>query len=150
MNKNTLFQILGYKSCINAAKTTSELGSHGGEIVACKQYMNCTYIKQEVWDIIRSISPADIRIAAMIITIDKQELINATAYLNVGEEFSTNNIAIIQQLAMLQNILNLPFLAFGDYNIDSYDMEISGLLKAHNLCILELPGGPSVRFGSRK
>lgn len=29
-------------------------------------------------------------------------------------------------------------------------MEMSGLLKAHNLNILELPGGPSVRFGSRK
>lgn len=85
--------------------------------------MNVTNIKQEVWDIIRSISPADIRIAAMIVTINNTESINAVAYLNVGEEFCSNNIAIIQQLAMLQNILNLPLLAFGDYNIDSYDMK---------------------------
>lgn len=63
--------------------------------------MNCTYIKQEVCDIIRSISLAFIRIAAMIITIDNIELIDAAACLNVGEEFSSNNIAIIQQLAML-------------------------------------------------
>jgi len=146
--KKTLFRNLGYKCCINAAKTTSEFGSHGGEIVACKQHMNVTYIKQEVWDIIRSISPTDIRVAAMIMTINNNELINAAAYLDVGEEFSSNNIVIIQQVSMLQNILNLPLLAFGDYNIDTYDMEMSGLLKAHNLNLLELPGGPSVKFGS--
>jgi len=67
-----------------------------------------------------------------------------------GEEFSTTNIAIIQQLAMLQNLLNLPLLAFGDYNIDILDMKQSGLLKAHGMHVLELPGGPSVKFGHRK
>ena len=68
----------------------------------------------------------------------------------MGEEFSTTNIAIIQQLAMLQNLLNLPLLAFGDYNIDILDMKQSGLLKAHGMYVLELPGGPSVKFGQRK
>jgi len=148
--KSTFFHNLGYKSCINPAKTTSDLGSHGGEIVACKQHMNVTYIEQKVWDIIRDVSPADIRIAAMIVNISCAQFINATAYLSVGEEFSANNIAIFQQLVMLQNILNLAILAFGDYNIDSYDMDVSGLLKAHNLHILEMPGGPSVKYGSRK
>lgn len=149
-SESTFFHNLGYKSCINPAKITSDLGSDGGEIVACKQHMNVTYIEQKVWDIIRDISPADIRIAAMIVNIGCAQFTNATAYLTVGEEFSANNIAITQQLAMLQNIFDLPLLAFGDYNIDSYDMEISGLLKAHNLNILELPGGPSVRYGRRK
>jgi len=130
-SKSTFFQNLGYKSCINPAKITLDLGSHGGEIVAYKQHMNVTYIEQMVWDISRDISPADIRSAATIVNIGCAQFINGTAYLSVGEEFSSNNIAIIQQLAMLLNILNLPLLAFGDYNIDSYDMEISGLLKPH-------------------
>lgn len=149
-SKSTFFKNLGYKSCINPAKIISDFGSHGGEIVARKQHMNVTYIEQKVWDIIRDMSPADVRVAAMIANIGNTPFTNATAYLTVGEEFSSNNIAIIQQLAMLQNILNLPLLAFGDYNIDTYDMESSGLLKAHNLHILELPGGHSVKYGSRR
>ena len=51
---------------------------------------------------------------------------------------------------MLRNILNLPLLAFADFNIDSKDMINSGLLEAHGLKIKELPGGASTRFGSRK
>jgi len=149
-SKSTFFKNLGYKSCINEAKSTSDFGSHGGEIVACKQHMDTTHIKPEIWNIIRSISPTDIRVSAMIVTINNTQFIVAAVYLNVGEEFSSNNIAIVQQLAMLQNILNLPLLALGDYNIDSYDMKMSGLLTAHNLNILGMPGGPSVRLGSRK
>lgn len=51
---------------------------------------------------------------------------------------------------MLQNLLNLPLLAFGDYNIDIIDMKQSGVLKAHDMYVLELPRGPSVKFGQRK
>lgn len=47
-------------------------------------------------------------------------------------------------------MLNLPILAFGDYNRDILDMKQSGLLKAHGMYVLELPGGPSVKFGKRK
>lgn len=112
--------------------------------------MNTILIKQEVWDVIKEVSPTQSRIAAMLAKIDKVQFINATAYLNVGGEFSATNIAIIQQLVMLQNLLNLPVLAFGDYNIDILDMKQSGLLKAHGMCVLELPGGPSVKFGKRK
>jgi len=48
---------------------------------------------------------------------------------------------------MLQNILNLPILFFGDFNIHITDMSDSGLLTAHNLNILEMPGGPSTKYG---
>lgn len=75
------------------------------------------------------------------------QFINATAYLNVGEEFSEHNIAVIQQIVMLQNLLKLPVFAFGDYNIDIQDMRDSGILKAHNLQCLEMPGGPSIKLG---
>jgi len=121
---------IGFKTNLNKAQATSEHGSHGGEIVACKTYMNTTLIKQEVWDVIQKVSPTPLRVAAMLVKIDNTQFINATAYLNVGEEFSTSNIAMIQQLAMLQNLLNLPILAFGDYNIDILDMTQSGFLKA--------------------
>lgn len=103
-----------FKTHNNKAQPRSDTGSHGGELVACKTYMNTTLIKQEVWDVIKEVSPTQIRIAAMLAKIDKVQFINATAYLNVGGEFSATNIAIIQQLVMLQNLLNLPVLAFGD------------------------------------
>jgi len=83
----------------------------------------------------------------MLVKIDKVQYMNATAYLKVGEEFRATNIAIIQQLVMLQNLLKLPILAFGDYNIDILGMKQPGLLKAHGMYVLELPGGPSVKFG---
>jgi len=51
---------------------------------------------------------------------------------------------------MLQNILNLPILAFGDFNIHITDMIDSGLLKAHNLNIIKMPGGPSTKYGKRQ
>jgi len=57
------------------------------------------------------------------------QLINASAYLNVGEEFSEHNIAVIQQLEMLQNLLNLPIFACGDYNRYIQEMRVSGILE---------------------
>ena len=59
--------------------------------------INCTLIKKEVWDIVKMVSPA-----AMIVKIDI-EFINAAAYLNVGQECSDNNIAIIQQYTAASN-----------------------------------------------
>lgn len=149
-DQSNFWKNIGFKTNNNKALPTSDLGSHGGEIVACKTYMNTTLIKQEVWDVIKEVPPTHIRVAAMLVKINKIQFINATTYLNVGEEFSTTNVAIIQQLVMLQNLLNLPIFAFGDYNIDILDMKQSGFLKAHGLHVLELPGGPSVKFGKRK
>lgn len=74
----------------------------------------------------------------MLTTIDKVQFTNATSYLNVGEIFSSAKIVVIQQLVMLQNLLNLPLLAVGDYNIDILDMKQSGLLKAHGMYVIEL------------
>jgi len=51
---------------------------------------------------------------------------------------------------MLQNILNLPVLFFGDFNIHITDMIDSGLLAAHNLNIIEMPGDPSTKNGKRQ
>jgi len=74
---------IGFKTCLNKAQATSEHGSHGGEIVAAKTYMNTTLIKPEVWQVIKEVSPVQLRVAAMIVKIDKTEFINATAYFNV-------------------------------------------------------------------
>lgn len=147
---NSFWGHVGYKIHNNKAQHTSDRGTHGGEIVACKTNMNSTLIKEEVWDVIRAVSPVAIRVAAMIVKIGKMQFINATAYLNVGEEFSEHNIAVLQQLVMLQNLLNLPIFAYGDYNIDIQDMRDSGILRAHNLQCLEMPGGPSVKLDKRR
>jgi len=105
-----------YKSHHNLASPTSATGSHGGELVACREHLNCTLIKQEVWDTITEIPPVPIRIAAIIMKIDSIEFILGGIYFTDGEEFSKNNIAIFQQMVMLQNILNLPLLFFRDFN----------------------------------
>lgn len=57
---------------------------------------------------------------------------------------------MLQQLAMLQNLLSSPIFAFGDYNIDIQDMKGSGVLKAHNLQCLEMPGGQPVKMRKKK
>jgi len=52
---------LGYKIHNNQAIQTSDRGTHGGELTACKTYMNSTNIKEEVWDVIKAVSPVPIR-----------------------------------------------------------------------------------------
>lgn len=99
--QESFWKIIGLKTNLNSAQATSEHGSHAGGLIACTTYMNTTLIKQEVWDVIKEVSPTPLRVAAMLVKIHKTQFINATAYLNVGEEFSTINMAIIQQLAML-------------------------------------------------
>lgn len=88
---------------------------------------------------IKDISPVPLSIAAIIVTTQKAQFILATIYMNVGEEFSTNNIAIFQQMVMLKNILNLPIRCIGDYDIHNEHMLNSGLLQAHSLKLLPLP-----------
>ena len=115
------------------AKATSDKGTHGGETIGFKKTLNARVVPQYIWDIIKQISPVELCWAAIIITVNKSQLLFAIGYLNVGEELSTNNIHRFQQLVMLRNILNLPMFAFGDFNIDSKDMIKSGLLEAHSL-----------------
>lgn len=60
---------VGYKIHNNNAQQTSDRGTHGGEIVACKTYIKSTLIKEEVWDVIKAVSLVAIRVAAVIVKI---------------------------------------------------------------------------------
>jgi len=51
----TRLQHARYKTHHNLASPTSATGSDGGELVACRDHLNCTLIKQEVWDTIKEI-----------------------------------------------------------------------------------------------
>lgn len=54
---------------------------------------------------------------------------------------------------MLKNLLHLPVIIFGDFNIDIQDLRNSGFLQAHSLIAIEfneLPGGGAVTNGKRK
>lgn len=71
-------------------------------------------------------------------------------YWNASQELSKSNIAILQQIHMLTTLLNLPMIMFGDFNIDIADLRASGILQAHNLTAIELPGGGTIKNGTRK
>jgi len=90
-------QHIKYKTHHNLASPTSKKGSHGGELVACRDHLNCTIIKQEVWNTIKEVSPVPIRIAAMILKINSTEFILGGIYLTEGEEFGKNNISIFNK-----------------------------------------------------
>lgn len=148
-NSTSWLQQTRYEFHHNLDIPTSKKGSHGAELVACRDHLNCTLIKQKVWDTIKEVSLVPIRIAAVILKINTIEFILAGIYLTEGEECSKNKIMLYSRV-MLQNILNLPKLFFGDFNIHITDMIDSGLLKAHNLNIIELPGGTSTKYGKRQ
>lgn len=50
---------IGFKINLNKAQATSDHGSHGGELVVAKTYMNTTLIKQAVRDVIKEVSPVN-------------------------------------------------------------------------------------------
>ena len=50
--------------------------------------MNTTHIKQEVWDVIKEVSPTNLRVAAMLVKINKIQFIKAATYLKVGEDLA--------------------------------------------------------------
>lgn len=140
---------LSYKANINPAQRI-ESGTHGGEMLASQDHINASDIRPQIWDIIKGTSLVPLSIAAKILTLHKRQYIVGVTYWNAGQELSKANIAILQQIHMLTSLLNLPVIMFGDFNIDISDLRASGILQAHNLTAIELPGGGTIKNGKRK
>ena len=68
-------------------------------------------------------------------------------YFHVGRGLSLNNLHIFQQLIMSKNLLGLPVLCFGDFNIDIIKFVNFGLHEADGFQIVEMAEGPTTKYG---
>jgi len=147
--KPGFWRTLGCKCAENTAQQTSTRGSHGGEVIGYKSYLNSTKINPKVLQIIRDASPIPLRFVAVIITMHKKQFILALTYWYSGH-LNLNNKELFLQLAMLKNLIGLPMITYGDYNIPHNILQDSGWLAPHRFAIHLLEGGPSTKVGSEK
>lgn len=86
----------------------------------------------------------------MIVTTTNKQFILAVTYWYSGQPLNMNNKELYLQLAMLTNVINLPRITFGDYNLSHNLLQDSGWLKQHRFFIIHLlEGGASTKYKSQ-
>ena len=123
--------------------------AHGGELHAVKKHLNSMPIDQCILDNIAQQANSTLRISAMIIRLQGVMLllINAYFYDSIGfKNFS--NQQIIQQVYLLTQLFNIPFMLYADFNCTPEDVVESGWLSMLFAQLL-IPQGPTSKQSNR-
>jgi len=103
----------------------SQSGTHGGELLAVRNHIHSTNIDINVLDNIADIFDTPLRFAARVVHFKHVQVLMVSLYLWDSEGFSERNNIILVQIKMLKDLLSLPILCVGDFNIKFEDFEAS-------------------------
>ena len=100
-------------------------GTHGGELVATRSHISHSNISN---DIINSMTDqfGPIRFSCKIIKFHKVDVLLVSVYLWCSEGFSVRNNLILHQINIIRNMLKIPMLCIGDFNIPYEEFAESG------------------------
>ena len=123
--------------------------AHGGELHAVKKHLNSMPIDQCISDNIAQQANSTLRISAMIIRLQgiMLLLINAHFYDSIGFKNFANQ-QIIQQVYLLTQLFNIPFMLYADFNCTPEDVVESGWLSMLFAQLL-IPQGPTSKQSNR-
>ena len=125
---NARWKKLKFTPFSNPATPTVARGSHGGEMFLAHSAIPCTPIDPQILKQISSTIESPMSFAACEYRMQGLTMIFIVSYLNCGEGLSSRNWLIIQQIAMLIRLYNVPFYWWGDHNCPPQELADSGLL----------------------
>ncbi len=127
----TNYNIRGYRVFNNPARPTqtSDAGTHGGELIACKKYHNITHIDQDVFQLISEHTQEPCSLAACLLRLKGCNILLISIYMWSGQGLSDANFRILKQVRILKDIVHKPILVFGDWNMSPDQLASSGWLE---------------------
>ena len=99
-------------------------GNHGGEVVALRSSYHSRDIKQDTIDKLEQLGK--LRFAHKIVSFQSVEVLCVCVYLWHSEGLSERNNNILKQIYIIKNMLKLPILCLGDFNLTYDDFLASG------------------------
>ena len=109
--------------------TATSTGSHGGEFVASKNFLNCKPLDTTILQSIQSATNAPLRLAASRLYLNKGiTVILVSVYLWHTEGLFQRNKSILNQINTLRLLTNLPIICYCDFNMKPGVIEESGWL----------------------
>ncbi len=112
-----MFRRHGFKAYYNIPEGDTNTAGHGGEIVATRSHILSNPIQPNILDYISEHFGSTIWLSACTIQFKGAVVISASIYLWCSEGLSERNNIILLKLNMLVNILKLPLICFGDFNL---------------------------------
>ena len=118
------FKMNGFMASYNPAEPLTTL-NHGGEVVSCRGHVNSRPIKDSIIDHIRESQNNYVRFAARLIVSKQLEILIISIYLWDSEGFSDRNIILLKRLKMVTDLVGLPWICSGDFNLTSDEFKQS-------------------------
>ena len=108
---------------------------YGGEFVATHKRIHSSPEDINVYDTIASSTNAPCRFAACFIRLKGVTILLVAMYLWHTEGLSDRNQNLLKQLFILQQIVKVPIICYGDFNMLPEVLESSDWLRLLNMCI---------------
>ena len=120
------FRTNGFTVSYSAPEISSGTGNHGGELVGARSHLSCVPVQSEILNAIVSHFQAPLRLAARILHLKGCDVTVVSLYLRCSVGLDYENNIRLRQIHMLVQILGLPVIAVGDFNITVQDFQDSG------------------------
>ena len=102
---------------------------HGGEFVATRKHLDSTPIDTNIYDTIATHTNVPCRFAACIMRLKGMTILLVAVYLWCREGLSDRNQNILKQIYLLQQIIRIPIVCYGDFNFSPDVLESSDWLR---------------------
>ncbi len=134
---------------VNSVQATSEVGSHGGELILCEASLPTAPIDPDVLSAVVDQTGEDLRCVGSILRLRDASCLLIGAYFWVGENWSARNWAIAAQLVSLVRVHKMPFIIFVDWSMTPEMVSDSGRLRLLNGALLVPRGVPKCAGSGR-
>ena len=116
LSVESFFNTNGYSISYNVPEKANVL-SHGGELIAVRKHLNSRPVQSEYLESVAEYFMSTLRFSARMVVLKGLEVLFLAVYLWASEGFSQRNQTILKQMKLLIQMLDLPFLCMGDFNI---------------------------------
>ena len=114
------FHHAGFNSYYNSPQFNSFTNkTNGGEVIATKSNINSQTIDMDFLQHVASESHQPLAFSASYLRLKGLTIVLCSVYLYHTEGLTARNAAIMFQLTMLRQIINMPMIINGDYNMPS-------------------------------
>jgi len=96
---------------------TTKAKGHGGEFIASRMNLDCKPVELQILESISNSTAAPLRFAASYCRLKGITILILSLYMWDGEQLSERNENILNQIYILLQIIRLPFLCCGDFNM---------------------------------
>ena len=130
------FRLQGFSADLSPAEPTPE-GTHGGELIAVRSHINSTPVPGEVLQVLQEHAQEPSRFSARIIRLKHLSVLLVAVYLWCSEGPSERNNEILHMIFILKNILGLPIIVLGDFNMLPQELLDSGWTSKLKVSLVE-------------